>query len=606
MAKKVGIEITVDSKGAVTSFKQLGKEGEKATDKINSGTKNATESMSFFNAKTIASTLAIGALAVAVVSITKKFIDLGVESTKQSQKVETQFKTILGSAELAKKRYEELAKFAATTPFQLNGVAKASKILETLTNGTLSTGSGLRLVGDASAIAGVQFEELAVSIGRAYSGLQSNRAVGEPISRLQELGLISGETRNQIEALQAQARGKDAWKILQTELEKSKGGMEDLANTIEGKESTISDNIGLISASFLKASGVSSIYNKVLDETIRVLDDVASRQGIYEAVNAKEVSTLDQAILKRKGLNEQYATLSRVSNIAGEAKRKEIEEIDKLIEKLKVEDETRSKIAQDAKDKEIQSKAQEAQNQIDTALAQLESEADARNAIIDAGLQYEIEQYNIAQQQKLDILNARVDEETRIGIEQENKEQQRKERELDRAKKLSKIKRDAEISSMLDVAEASSRLGKEIFGENKLFTIADIGLSTARGIMSALAMTPPNVPLAGIIGATGLVQAGKASATKLADGTESVTGAGTSRSDSVPALLSVNERVVPARINDQLGGISNDDLPNAINGKGINIVINGDVYDSYKFAKKVANAVRQIDIENIEAEPELA
>jgi len=74
----------------------------------------------------------------------------------------------------------------------------------------------------------------------------------------------------------------------------------------------------------------------------------------------------------------------------------------------------------------------------------------------------------------------------------------------------------------------------------------------------------------------------------------------------VPALLSVNERVVPARINDQLGGISNDDLPNAINGKGINIVINGDVYDSYKFAKKVANAVRQIDIENIEAEPELA
>lgn len=44
------------------------------------------------------------------------------------------------------------------------------------------------------------------------------------------------------------------------------------------------------------------------------------------------------------------------------------------------------------------------------------------------------------------------------------------------------------------------------------------------------------------------------------DGTEYVTGPGTTRSDSVPANLSVGERVVPAHINKGIGAISNDQL----------------------------------------------
>lgn len=46
-----------------------------------------------------------------------------------------------------------------------------------------------------------------------------------------------------------------------------------------------------------------------------------------------------------------------------------------------------------------------------------------------------------------------------------------------------------------------------------------------------------------------------------ANGTEYVNGPGTSRSDSIMARLSVGERVVPASINNQLGGISNQSLP---------------------------------------------
>lgn len=62
--------------------------------------------------------------------------------------------------------------------------------------------------------------------------------------------------------------------------------------------------------------------------------------------------------------------------------------------------------------------------------------------------------------------------------------------------------------------------------------------------------------------------AAKATIQSFAGGTESVEGAGTETSDSIPARLSKNERVVPANINKQLHGIKNKDLPMLIS-KGL-------------------------------------
>ena len=128
-------------------------------------------------------------------------------------------------------RMQELSKFAQTTPFQLSEVANASRVLQTLGGSALATGDSLRMVGDASAVSGESFENLAIHVGRAYSGLKSNRPIGESMSRLQELGLVTGETRSEIEKLQKQSKGKDAWAVLQTELGKTKGGMKELSGT---------------------------------------------------------------------------------------------------------------------------------------------------------------------------------------------------------------------------------------------------------------------------------------------------------------------------------------------------------------------------------------
>lgn len=216
---------------------KLGNESKKARHKVD-GLKNSLD-------KTKSSGIGLtGILGGAGLGLAIGYLAKKIITAKSSfENLEVQFQTILGSTELATERMKELADFASSTPFQLEGVAKASKLLETLTQGTLSTGEGLRMVGDASAIAGVPIEELASHIGRANDLLKSGRSAGDSLARLQDLGLIAGKTRTKIEDLQKQAKGVEAWNVLQKELEKTKGGMEKLSNTMSGKFSTLKDKL---------------------------------------------------------------------------------------------------------------------------------------------------------------------------------------------------------------------------------------------------------------------------------------------------------------------------------------------------------------------------
>ena len=102
-----------------------------------------------------------------------------VSSAANIEGLETSFAPLLGGADKAQARIKELAQFAADTPFEMPEVAKASRVLEVLTKGALSTGQGLRMVGDVAATTQQPFEELALHIGRLYDGLQSGRPVGE-------------------------------------------------------------------------------------------------------------------------------------------------------------------------------------------------------------------------------------------------------------------------------------------------------------------------------------------------------------------------------------------------------------------------------------------
>lgn len=152
---------------------------------------------------------------------------LGIDMVVERENITMAFETLLGSADAAAKRIEELTEFAGQTPFLRDEIYEASRILEVFTRGALSTSKGLKLVGDVAAGTGQEYKDVALWIGRLYDAMSSGRPVGEMTSRLQEMGAISGEQRALLEDLAKS--GKDisqTWPQAEKVFSRFEGQME--------------------------------------------------------------------------------------------------------------------------------------------------------------------------------------------------------------------------------------------------------------------------------------------------------------------------------------------------------------------------------------------
>lgn len=174
--------------------------------------------------------------------LVKEWRTLGLQSAKAIETLTLQFKPLFQSLDLAKKRAREVFSFSVKSPFKFGELAEGNKILQSLTKGALAGKDGMTLVGDAAAVAGEDFASMSRQVGRLYDGLMSGRPVGEAAFRLQELGVISGATRNQIEAMQAaNASGSAVWEVARQDIMRAKGAMDALSSSLAGLESTYED-----------------------------------------------------------------------------------------------------------------------------------------------------------------------------------------------------------------------------------------------------------------------------------------------------------------------------------------------------------------------------
>jgi hypothetical protein len=173
--------------------------------------------------------LGTGALASGLMS----FVKGSSAAASSVESLTTQFTTLLGSASAAKQRMEEITKFAASTPFEIAELAATSKLLEVMGGKLISTGDGLRLVGDAAAMSGQPIEEVGLHIGRLFSAITSGTSAGESVNRLQELGLITGATKIKFEELaEAQKKGIAASGGNSEQILKSKKTLEGLSSAL--------------------------------------------------------------------------------------------------------------------------------------------------------------------------------------------------------------------------------------------------------------------------------------------------------------------------------------------------------------------------------------
>jgi len=199
-----------------------------------------------------------------------------ISSSQAASNVESltmQFETLLGGADAAGKRMEEITKFAASTPFEIAELAATSKLLQTMGGNLLATGDGLRMVGDAAAISGQPLQEVGLHVGRLFNAITSGTSAGESVARLQELGLMTGTVKREFEALAASQKTgatasltqEQALAKLREVFKSTEGAMARLATTTQGKMSGLADNISTLKVAF--GTGFNDGLKVALDAT---------------------------------------------------------------------------------------------------------------------------------------------------------------------------------------------------------------------------------------------------------------------------------------------------------------------------------------------------
>jgi hypothetical protein len=128
--------------------------------------------------------------------------------------LEVQFEVLMKSAERAKERITELKSLALDVPVTFVDMAEASRLLEVFTEGAFASTTAMRMMADASAASGRNIQEVAFWYGRAYSMVKAGRPFGEAAMRLQEMGLLTGTARNQMEKLGS--GGRNTAKVMAT------------------------------------------------------------------------------------------------------------------------------------------------------------------------------------------------------------------------------------------------------------------------------------------------------------------------------------------------------------------------------------------------------
>lgn len=242
-----------------------------------------------------------GALTAGLMS----FVKGSSEAASSVESLTTQFTTLLGSTTAAKKRMEEITEFAAKTPFEISELAATSKLLEVMGGKLISTGDGLRLVGDAAAMAGQPLQEVGLHIGRVFSAITSGTSAGESVNRLQELGLITGATKIKFEELAAAQKkgtaatltGEKALKLLQTVMSKAQGGMAALSATTEGKLSNMKDNLTQLKVAF--GTGFNDGLKVALDAVNTKLPQLMAKFAEFGTLIGKTISEAVQGDSQR-------------------------------------------------------------------------------------------------------------------------------------------------------------------------------------------------------------------------------------------------------------------------------------------------------------------
>lgn len=221
---------------------------------------------------------------------------LALKAAANMEKMETGFVGILGSGEKASALVKDLFEFTATTPFQLEGVARSAKQLLAAGVASEDVTNQLQMLGDISAAATIPLSDMSQIFAKIKN---KGKAMTEEILQMSDRGIpvidiLSkefGVAKNAI--FDMASKGQISFKMMERAMQNmtKEGGFANKAmilqsKTLSGVFSTLKDNVNLMMAQigevFLEDAKKFAVA--VIEMAKKVKNFAQENQGLTKAI----------------------------------------------------------------------------------------------------------------------------------------------------------------------------------------------------------------------------------------------------------------------------------------------------------------------------------
>ena len=207
-----------------------------------------------------------------------------IKKGAEMETLRTGFISIAGGANKAAAIVKELNDFTAKTPFQLEQVSSAARQLLAVGTQRNELQDQLKMLGDIAASSGQSIEDIAAIFAKVQA---KGKVELENLNQLAERGIpifdqlrtVTGDANMEFGAGAVSVEQfNEALGNMTKEGGLAAGAMENLSKTVEGRISTLMDNLGIELAKAAEKTGLTSKFGKVLEsatESLRGLSGVA-------------------------------------------------------------------------------------------------------------------------------------------------------------------------------------------------------------------------------------------------------------------------------------------------------------------------------------------
>jgi len=222
-----------------------------------------------------------------------------IKKGAEMETLRTGFISIAGGANKAAAIVAELNDFAAKTPFQLEEISSAARKL-------LATGSKrseltkeLKFLGDVAASSGNSIDDIAAIFTKVRAKgkveLENlNQLAERNIPIFDELRKVTGDANMEFGAGAVSVEEfSQALRGMAEEGGIAAGAMENLSETVEGRITTLMDNLGQELAGFAERSGISDAFGAVLKDATEALQGIS---GVTQTDIAAALGKAEEAM----------------------------------------------------------------------------------------------------------------------------------------------------------------------------------------------------------------------------------------------------------------------------------------------------------------------